>query len=51
MCPVCLAAAALLAAKVTTTGGLAVVGIMKYGVTRGVDDHPAASHTKEDRHD
>ena len=50
MCPVCLTTAALIAASVTSTGGLAAIGIMKFGVKNAVDNHPAPSPSKEDRH-
>jgi len=32
MCPVCLTTAALIAAKVSSTGGLAAIAIKKFGL-------------------
>ena len=51
MCPVCLATAMLIAASVTSTGGLAAVALMKFGVKSAVDNALAPAPTKEDRHD
>ena len=41
MCPFCLATAVLIAASVTSTGGIAAVAIKKFGVKNAVDNHPA----------
>jgi hypothetical protein len=41
MCPVCLATAALIAAGVATTGGLATGLIKHFGGKHAVDNHPA----------
>jgi hypothetical protein len=38
MCPVCIAAAALLAGKVTSTGGAAAIVIKKFGGKKAVKD-------------
>ena len=43
MCPVCLTTAALIAASLTSTGGLAAIAIRKFSVKNEVDDHPAPS--------
>jgi hypothetical protein len=40
MCPMCVAAAALIAGKVTLAGGLAAVGIKKFGVKNAVNRLP-----------
>jgi len=41
----------LIAASVTSTGGLAIVAIRKFGAKNAVDDNPAPNPTqsKEDR--
>ena len=44
MCPVCLAAAALIAGKVTSTGGAAAIVIRKLGGKKGAD--PASNPSK-----
>jgi hypothetical protein len=41
MCPVCIATAALIASKVTSAGGLAAIGIRKFGVTNAAGKNPA----------
>ncbi|MGB0125523.1 MAG: hypothetical protein WA419_18050 [Silvibacterium sp.] len=41
MCPFCLATAVLIAASVTSTGGLAAVAIKKLGAKNAVGNHPA----------
>jgi hypothetical protein len=51
MCPVCIAAAVVLAGKITSTGGLAAIAIRKVGGRSAVDTHPAQTPSKEDRHD
>jgi hypothetical protein len=55
MCPVCIATAMLIAGSVASTGGgLAAVGIWKFGGKNTIDNHPAPSPSptpsKEDRH-
>jgi hypothetical protein len=49
MCPVCLAAAMLIAVSVTSTGGLAAVAMKKFGVKNAADNSPAPTPSKEDR--
>jgi hypothetical protein len=46
MCPVCLAAAALIAGKVTSTGGAAAIVIRKFGGKKAVDNNPAPNLSK-----
>jgi hypothetical protein len=46
MCPACLAAAALIAAGVASTGGLAVITIKRFGVKNAVVTHAAPSSTE-----
>ena len=46
MCPVCIAAAALIAGKVTSTGGAAAIAIRKFGVKRAVGNNPASNPTE-----
>jgi hypothetical protein len=50
MCPVCIAAAALVAGKVTSAGGLASIGIKKFVVRDAVVQHGASNPSKEDHH-
>jgi len=50
MCPVCIATAVLTAGKVTSSTGLAAVAIKKLGSRNAVNNHPAPTPTKEDRH-
>jgi hypothetical protein len=50
MCPVCLTTALLIAASVTSTGGLAAIAIKKFGVRNAVDPAPTPNRSKEDRH-
>jgi hypothetical protein len=45
----CLTTAALIAASLTSTGGLAVIAIRKFGVKNAVDDDPAPTPTKSPR--
>ena len=49
MCPMCLTTAALIAASLTSTGGLAVIAIRKFGVKNAVDDDPAPTSSKLSR--
>jgi hypothetical protein len=49
MCPVCLAAAALVAIKATSTGGLAALAIMKTRAKTIVHQTPIEPGTKEDQ--
>jgi hypothetical protein len=41
MCPVCMAAAALIAGKVTSAGGLAAIGVKRLSVKRRVEGNPS----------
>lgn len=41
MCPACLAAAALIAAGVASTGGLAMITIKRFSVKNALDDNSA----------
>jgi hypothetical protein len=50
MCPVCITTAVLIAGSVTSTGGLAAIAIKKFGANSAVDNHPAPTPSKEDRH-
>jgi hypothetical protein len=50
MCPLCFTTAVLIAASVTSTGGLAAIAIRKFGVKSAVDNHPIPAPSKEDRH-
>ena len=43
MCPFCLATAVLIAASVTSTGGLAAVAIKKLVVKNTVDNQPTTT--------
>jgi hypothetical protein len=46
MCPVCIAAAALIAGKVTSTGGAAAIVIKKFGGKNTVDTNSAPNPSK-----
>ena len=47
MCPVCIAAAALIAGKVTSASGAAAVAIRKFGRRKkAVDNNPAPNSSK-----
>jgi hypothetical protein len=50
MCPVCITTAVLIAGSVTSTGGAAAIAIKRFGVKNAVDNHPASTSSKEDRH-
>jgi hypothetical protein len=50
MCPVCIATAALLAASVTGTGGLAALAVITFGRKQVATTIPAPPESKEDRH-
>jgi len=50
MCPVCLTTAMIVAASVTSTGGIAATAIKKFGAKNAVDNHPAPTPSKEDHH-
>jgi hypothetical protein len=39
MCPICITTAMLIASSVTSTGGLSVIAIRKFGVKNGENDH------------
>ena len=43
MCPMCLTTAALIAASLTSTGGLAAIAIKKFGVKYTADNDPASN--------
>jgi hypothetical protein len=49
MCPICLAAAALVAIKATSTGGLAALAIIKTRAKTIVHQTPIEPGTKEDQ--
>jgi hypothetical protein len=49
MCPVCLAAAALIAVKATSTGGLAALVIKRVRTTNIAHQIPVEPRTKEDQ--
>jgi hypothetical protein len=49
MCPICIAAAVLIAGKVTSTGGVAAIVIKKFGVKNAIDNS-ASTQSKEDHH-
>jgi hypothetical protein len=49
MCPMCLTTAALIAASLTSTGGLAVIAIRKFAVKNAGDDDPAPTPPKLSR--
>jgi hypothetical protein len=51
MCPICLAAAALIAVKVTSTGGLAAIVIKNLRATNLAHEFPTEPEIKEDQHD
>jgi len=48
MCPVCLTTAMLIAGSVLSTGGLAAIGIRKFGVKNAAEIE--TTPIKEDRH-
>jgi hypothetical protein len=50
MCPVCLAAAMLIAVSVTSTGGLAAVAMKKFGVKNAVENSSGLTPNKEEGH-
>jgi hypothetical protein len=50
MCPVCIATAMLIAGSASSTGGLAAIAIQKFGVKNAVNNHPAPTPSREDRH-
>ncbi|HXC97687.1 MAG TPA: hypothetical protein VNU92_18445 [Edaphobacter sp.] len=41
MCPMCLTTAALIAGSVTSTGGIAVIAVRRFGGKNAGDDSPA----------
>jgi hypothetical protein len=49
MCPMCLTTAALIAASLTSTGGLAAIAIRKFGAKNAEDDYPASTPPKLSR--
>lgn len=46
MCPVCIAAAAVMAGKVTSTGGAAAIAIRKFRGKNAVDNDSASNPSK-----
>jgi hypothetical protein len=46
MCPLCLTTAALIAASLTSTGGLAVIAIKKFSVKNALDNNSASTPSK-----
>ena len=46
MCPMCIAAAALIAGKVTLAGGLAAIGIKKFGAKDAFESNPATTRAE-----
>jgi hypothetical protein len=50
MCPVCISTAALIAAGLTSTGGLAAIAILKFGVKNVESSRPTETSSKEDHH-
>jgi len=50
MCPVCMAAAVLIAGKVTSTGGIAAIAIKKFGVKNAADNNSNPTPSKENHH-
>jgi hypothetical protein len=54
MCPMCITqyvtSAVLIAGGVTSTGGLAAIALKKLGLKSAVDNNPAPTESKEDRH-
>jgi hypothetical protein len=49
MCPICLAAAALIVVKATSTGGLAALTVMKIRAKTVAHELPIEPETKEDQ--
>jgi hypothetical protein len=49
MCPMCLTTAALIAASLTSTGGLAAIAIRKFGAKNTLDNNPASTPSKLSR--
>ena len=51
MCPICLTTAMIVAASVTSTGGLAATAIKKFGAKNAVStSNPTPTKSKEDHH-
>jgi hypothetical protein len=50
MCPICLTTAMIVAASVTSTGGLAATALKKFGAKNAVANQPAPIPSKEDQH-
>ena len=50
MCPICLTTAMIVAASVTSTGGLAATAIKKFGAKNAAGNHPTKTQSKEDHH-
>ncbi len=51
MCPVCIAAAALFAAKATAVGGVTVLAVKKLFSKNSASQFPTTNPPEEDRHD
>ena len=49
MCPMCLTTAALIAASLTSTGGIAAIAIRKFSVKDAADNPPAPTTSKLSR--
>jgi hypothetical protein len=47
MCPMCLTTAMLIAASVTSTGGLAAIAIRKFGMKNAVDSSSSQSNADD----
>ena len=50
MCPVCLSTAALIAASITSTGGLAAIAIRKVGEKHPANKPAPINSSKENHH-
>ena len=50
MCPVCIATAAMIAGKATSSTGLAAVAIKKFGSKNAATTNRTRTTPKEDRH-
>jgi len=50
MCPVCLTTAMIVAASVTSTGGIAATALKKLGAKPAGSNHPNKDQSKENHH-
>jgi hypothetical protein len=50
MCPACLTTAALIAASLTSTGGLAMIAIRKFGAKSATNPVSVQTKSQEDHH-